>query len=296
METVSRNASETLIRHKTSRAGDLSTRNRALEEIQEALDLPTAPLRIECFDVSNLQGTEVVASMVVFEDGLPRTSEYRRFVIRGVDGQNDVAAMHEVITRRFKRLLDDRSSMAAEASTGSEDGPMLIDPTTGAPRKFAYAPALIVVDGGPPQVAAAAQALEELGIRDVALCGLAKRLEEVWLPDQEEPVILPRTSEGLYLLQRLRDEAHRFAITHHRSRRSKTMVESLLDEVPGLGEVRRKALMAHFGSLKKLRTARVEDIAQVPGFGTKTAVAIKAALDTKPQREAVNTATGEILD
>jgi excinuclease ABC subunit C len=204
--------------------------------------------------------------------------------------------MHEVITRRFKRLLDDRSSMAAEASTGSEDGPMLIDPTTGAPRKFAYAPALIVVDGGPPQVAAAAQALEELGIRDVALCGLAKRLEEVWLPDQEEPVILPRTSEGLYLLQRLRDEAHRFAITHHRSRRSKTMVESLLDEVPGLGEVRRKALMAHFGSLKKLRTARVEDIAQVPGFGTKTAVAIKAALDTKPQREAVNTATGEILD
>jgi excinuclease ABC subunit C len=186
--------------------------------------------------------------------------------------------------------------MAAEASTGSEDGPMLIDPTTGAPRKFAYAPALIVVDGGPPQVAAAALALEELGIRDVALCGLAKRLEEVWLPDQEEPVILPRTSEGLYLLQRLRDEAHRFAITHHRSRRSKTMVESLLDEVPGLGEVRRKALMAHFGSLKKLRTARVEDIAQVPGFGTKTAVAIKAALDTKPQREAVNTATGEILD
>jgi excinuclease ABC subunit C len=296
METVSRNASETLIRHKTSRAGDLSTRNRALEEIQEALDLPTAPLRIECFDVSNLQGTEVVASMVVFEDGLPRKSEYRRFVIRGVDGQNDVAAMHEVITRRFKRLLDDRSSMAAEASSGSEDGPMLIDPTTGAPRKFAYAPALIVVDGGPPQVAAAALALEELGIRDVALCGLAKRLEEVWLPDQEEPVILPRTSEGLYLLQRLRDEAHRFAITHHRSRRSKTMVESLLDEVPGLGEVRRKALMAHFGSLKKLRTARVEDIAQVPGFGTKTAVAIKAALDTKPQREAVNTATGEILD
>ncbi len=296
METVSRNASDTLIRHKTSRAGDLSTRNRALEEIQEALDLPTAPLRMECYDISNLQGTEVVASMVVFEDGLPRKGEYRRFVIRGVDGQNDVAAMHEVITRRFKRLLDDRASMTATIQADPDDGPLLIDPTTGAPRKFAYAPALIVVDGGPPQVAAAAEAMAELGITDIALCGLAKRLEEVWLPDQEDPVILPRTSEGLYLLQRLRDEAHRFAITHHRSRRSKSMVESLLDEVPGLGEVRRKALMAHFGSLKKLRTAQVDEIAQVPGFGTKTAVAIKAALDTQPHRESVNTATGEIVD
>ncbi|CAA9409533.1 MAG: Excinuclease ABC subunit C [uncultured Propionibacteriaceae bacterium] len=296
METVSRNASDTLIRHKTSRAGDLSTRNRALEEIQEALDLPTAPLRMECYDISNLQGTEVVASMVVFEDGLPRKGEYRRFVIRGVDGQNDVAAMHEVITRRFKRLLDDRASMTARIEADPDDGPLLIDPTTGAPRKFAYAPALIVVDGGPPQVATAAEAMAELGITDIALCGLAKRLEEVWLPDQEDPVILPRTSEGLYLLQRLRDEAHRFAITHHRSRRSKSMVESLLDEVPGLGEVRRKALMAHFGSLKKLRTAQVDEIAQVPGFGTKTAVAIKAALDTQPQRESVNTATGEIVD
>jgi excinuclease ABC subunit C len=296
METVSRNASDTLIRHKTSRAGDLSTRNRALEEIQEALDLPTAPLRMECYDISNLQGTEVVASMVVFEDGLPRKGEYRRFVIRGVDGQNDVAAMHEVITRRFKRLLDDRASMTARIQADPDDGPLLIDPTTGAPRKFAYAPALIVVDGGPPQVAAAAEAMADLGITDIAHCGLAKRLEEVWLPDQEDPVILPRTSEGLYLLQRLRDEAHRFAITHHRSRRSKSMVESLLDEVPGLGEVRRKALMAHFGSLKKLRTAQVDEIAQVPGFGTKTAVAIKAALDTQPQRESVNTATGEIVD
>jgi excinuclease ABC subunit C len=295
LETVSRNAGETLARHKTSRAGDLSTRNRALEEIQEALDLPTAPLRMECFDISNLQGTDVVASMVVFEDGLPRKGEYRRFVIRGVEGQNDVAAMHEVITRRFRRLLDDRASMAQQLHSDPDDGPLLIDPTTGAPRKFAYAPALIVVDGGPPQVAAAAQAMHALGITDVALCGLAKRLEEVWLPDQEDPVILPRTSEGLYLLQRLRDEAHRFAITHHRSRRSKSMVESVLDEVPGLGEVRRKALMAHFGSLKKLRAARVEDIAQVPGFGTKTALAIKAALDVQPQPESINTATGEIV-
>lgn len=299
METVARNAGEALIRHKTTRAGDLSTRNRALEEIQQALDLPVPPLRIECFDISNLQGTEVVASMVVFEDGLPRKGEYRRFVIRGVDGQNDVAAMHEVITRRFRRLLDDRRSLLPGPAGGApdgEDGPMLIDPTTGAPRKFAYAPALVVVDGGPPQVAAAAAALTELGIGDVALCGLAKRLEEVWLPDNDEPVILSRTSEGLYLLQRIRDEAHRFAITHHRARRSKSMVESLLDDVAGLGEVRRKALLSHFGSLKKLRTATVEEIAAVPGFGPKTAQAIKIQLDRQPRREAVNTATGEILE
>ncbi|HYI53646.1 MAG TPA: excinuclease ABC subunit UvrC [Microlunatus sp.] len=300
METVARNAGEALIRHKTSRAGDLSTRNRALEEIQEALELPTAPLRIECYDISNLQGTEVVASMVVFEDGLPRKSEYRRFIIRSVDGQNDVAAMHEVITRRFRRMLDDQRSTAAGGTKGAADaadaeGPLLIDPTTGAPRRFAYAPALVVVDGGPPQVAAAAAALDELGIHDVALCGLAKRLEEVWLPDSDVPVILPRTSEGLYLLQRLRDEAHRFAITHHRSRRSKSMVESLLDDVPGLGEVRRKTLLTHFGSLRKLRAASVEEIAEVPGFGPVLASAIKLQLDRAPTREAVNTATGEII-
>jgi excinuclease ABC subunit C len=295
MDTVSRNAQEALIRHRTARAGDLSTRNRALEELREALDLPTSPLRIECFDVSNLQGTEVVASMVVFEDGLPRKSEYRRFVIRHVDGQNDVAAMHEVITRRFRRLLDDRRSLTdRERADDGEEGPLLIDPTTGAPRKFAYAPSLVVVDGGPPQVAAAARALDELGISDVALCGLAKRLEEVWLPDSDEPVILPRTSEGLYLLQRLRDEAHRFAITHHRERRSRSMVESVLDQVPGLGEVRRKVLLNHFGSLKKLRAATVEEIAAVPGFGTKTAISIKQALEAVPQRESINTATGEI--
>jgi excinuclease ABC subunit C len=295
MDTVSRNAGEALVRHKTARAGDLSTRNRALEELREALDLPTSPLRIECFDISNLQGTEVVASMVVFEDGLPRKSEYRRFVIRHVDGQNDVAAMHEVITRRFRRLLDDRRSLTGgERAEDGEGGPLLIDPTTGAPRKFAYAPSLVVVDGGPPQVAAAARALDELGISDVALCGLAKRLEEVWLPDSDDPVILPRTSEGLYLLQRLRDEAHRFAITHHRERRSKSMVESVLDQVPGLGEVRRKLLLNHFGSLKKLRAATVEEIAAVPGFGMKTAIAIKQALEALPQRESINTATGEI--
>ena len=299
-ETVARNAMQALGLHKTKRASDLTTRNRALEEIQAALDLPEAPLRIECYDISNLQGTEVVGSMVVFEDGLARKSEYRRFVVRGVEGQNDVASMHEVITRRFRRLLDER----AEApdldgmAEGDAEGPMLVDPDTWRPRKFAYAPGLVVVDGGPPQVAAAQRALDELGIDDIPVCGLAKRLEEVWLPSQEDPVILPRTSEGLYLLQRIRDEAHRFAITHHRSRRSKSMVESLLDDVPGLGEVRRKSLLKQFGSLKRLRAATVEEIAAVPGIGPRTAEAIVAALADHTGRAtptvSVNTATGEI--
>ncbi|HET6651955.1 MAG TPA: excinuclease ABC subunit UvrC [Nocardioides sp.] len=304
-ETVARNALQALGLHKTKRASDLTTRNRALEEIQIALELPTAPLRIECFDISNLQGTEVVGSMVVFEDGLARKSEYRRFVVRGVDGQNDVASMHEVVTRRFRRLLDERAEMPDldglhQRATGDIDaeGPMLVDPDTGRPRKFAYAPGLLVVDGGPPQVAAAQRALDELGIDDVPVCGLAKRLEEVWVPGQEDPVILPRTSEGLYLLQRIRDEAHRFAITHHRSRRSKSMVESLLDDVPGLGEVRRKSLLRQFGSLKKLRAATVDEIAAVPGIGPRTADAIVVALAEQGPRSgrtvSVNTATGEL--
>ena len=296
-ETVARNALQALGLHKTKRASDLTTRNRALEEIQQALRLPSVPLRIECYDISNLQGTEVVASMVVFEDGLARKSEYRRFVIKGVDGQNDVASMHEVITRRFRRLLDERVESGDFADSSDEtEGPMLIDPDTGRPKKFAYVPGLVVVDGGPPQVAAAQRALDELGIDDVPVCGLAKRLEEVWLPSQEDPVILPRTSEGLYLLQRIRDEAHRFAITHHRGRRSKTMVESLLDDVPGLGEVRRKSLLRRFGSLKKLRAATVDEIAEVPGIGLRTAEAIVAALaEPQPRRAvSVNTATGEI--
>jgi excinuclease ABC subunit C len=303
-DTVARNALQALGLHKTKRASDLTTRNRALEEIQQALGLPSAPLRIECFDISNLQGTEVVGSMVVFEDGLARKSEYRRFVIRGDGrspvGQNDVAAMHEVITRRFRRLLDERADspgMEDLDPTSSEgEGPMLIDPESGRPKKFAYAPGLVVVDGGPPQVAAAQRALDELGIDDVPVCGLAKRLEEVWVPGEEDPLVLPRTSEGLYLLQRIRDEAHRFAITHHRSRRSKSMVESLLDDVPGLGEVRRKSLLRRFGSLKKLRAASVEEIAAVPGIGPRTAAAIQDALEHAPKSRSVsvNTATGEI--
>ncbi len=303
-ETVAKNAAQALALHKTKRASDLTTRNRALEEIQQALGLDDVPLRIECYDVSNLQGTEIVAAMVVFEDGLARKSEYRRFVIKAAPGadevtQNDVAHMHQVITRRFRRLLDEQANAQGSAE-GS--GPMLVDPDTGRARRFAYTPGLVVVDGGPPQVAAAQQALSELGLNDIPVCGLAKRLEEVWLPGEADPVILSRTSEGLYLLQRVRDEAHRFAITHHRGRRSRTMVESVLDDVPGLGEIRRKALLRHFGSLKKLRGAGVEEIASVPGIGPATAASIKDALSAgsdarRPARMlAVNTATGELIE
>ncbi len=292
LDTVARNAAEALIQHKRRRASDLSTRNQALEEIQHALGLPSAPLRIECYDISHLQGTEVVGSMVVFEDGLPRKSEYRRFVIRTVEGSNDVGSMREVLTRRLTRLLDDRAAMAdQEHAPGAR-----LDPTTGAARRFSYAPQLIVVDGGAPQVQVAAEVLAELKLdHEIAVCGLAKRLEEVWIPDDEFPLILPRTSEGLYLLQRVRDEAHRFAITHHRGRRSRAMVESVLDAVPGLGEVRRKALLEHFGSLKKLRAASVDDIAAVPGLGPVLAEAIRAALDDQQPGEAVNMTTGEVV-
>lgn len=286
LETVEQNAQQVMARHKLKRAGDLTARSKALEEIQEYLDLPTAPLRIECYDVSNLQGTEIVASMVVFEDGLPRKGEYRRFTIRH-EGQSDVAAMHEVITRRFQRLLKARKE--------GDEVPG-IDPETGLPRKFAYAPGLVVVDGGPPQVAAAQAAMDELGITDVALCGLAKRLEEVWVPQEADPVIFPRTSEALYLLQRVRDEAHRFAITHHRQRRAKAMTGSALDDVPGLGPSRRKALMAAFGSVRKIRAASVEEVAAVPGFGRATAESVVAALAADTPGPTVDTATGEIVE
>ncbi|RKR87032.1 excinuclease ABC subunit C [Micromonospora pisi] len=278
LETVGRNAGEALTRHKLRRSGDLTTRSKALDEITEALGLRTSPLRIECYDISQIQGTDVVASMVVFEDGLPRKSEYRRFVVRGAT--DDLSAMSEVLRRRFARYLETRAETGelGEEMAADPDRPG-IDPTTGRPRRFAYPPQLVVVDGGQPQVAAAAAVLAELGIDDVALCGLAKRLEEVWLPDDEFPVIMPRTSEGLYLLQRVRDEAHRFAITFHRERRSKRMTTSGLDNVPGLGEVRRKALLRHFGSVKRLAAAGVDEIVEVPGIGRRTAEAILAALD-----------------
>jgi excinuclease ABC subunit C len=300
LETVERNAKESFTRHKLKRSSDLTSRALALQELQDALGLAQAPLRIECYDVSNLQGTEVVASMVVVEDGLPRKSEYRRFAIKRVDGQDDVASIHEVISRRFRRYLEERIETGeAGIDDGDEEaaGPSPIDPVTGRPRKFAYPPQLVVVDGGPPQVAAAAAAMRELGVDDVALCGLAKRLEEVWLPDNPDPVILPRTSEALYLLQRVRDEAHRFAITYHRQKRSVSMTQSVLDGVPGLGETRRKALLRHFGSVKRLRAATVEEIAQVPGLGQSTAAAVHAALETGPSPQpAADPTTGEIVE
>ena len=290
LDTVVKNADMALSQRQTQRASDLTTRNIALDEVAEALRLPTAPLRIECYDISHTQGTEVVGSMVVFEDGMAKKSDYRRFIIKSFEGSNDVAAMDEVLRRRLRRLLDDRIDAT------DSDGPLLIDPTTGVPRKFSYAPALIVVDGGLPQVNAAQTVLEDLGLSDeIALVGLAKRLEEVWVPGSEYPVILPRASEGLYLLQRLRDEAHRFAITHHRSRRAKNMVASTLDAVPGLGEMRRKALLTYFGSLRKLRAASLEEIAEVPGFGPRLAEAVYAAVaDTAG--EAINLATGEVTE
>lgn len=291
METVQRNAQQALALHKTKRASDLTTRSRALEEITEALGLDSAPLRIECYDISHLQGEDVVASMVVFEDGLQRKSEYRRFQIKGFEGQDDVRSMHEVVTRRFRRYLADKEKTGEWA-----DGEPLTE-DDGRPKRFAYPPQLVVVDGGRPQVAAAKKALDELGIDDIAVCGLAKRLEEVWLPDEDDPVVLPRTSEGLYLLQRVRDEAHRFAITYQRSKRTRRLKSSPLDEVAGLGETRKQAVIKHFGSVKKLRSATIDQIQEVPGIGRKTAETIAVALaQAAPAAPAVNTATGEIME
>jgi excinuclease ABC subunit C len=316
-ETVARNAAESLNQHKLRRAGDLTARSAALTEIQEALALDSAPLRIECVDVSHVQGSDVVASLVVFEDGLARKSEYRRFAVRdGAEG-GDVASIAEVVRRRFRRYLAETDEPAdgtatdptangtaaepaatADPTATAEPADELepdeaeprvrggIDPVTGRPRKFAYPPNLLVVDGGQPQVEAASDVLTELGITDVAVCGLAKRLEEVWLPGDPDPVILPRTSEGLYLLQRIRDEAHRFAITYHRQKRSKRMTASELDAVPGLGQSRRTALLKHFGSLRKLRQAGPDEIAAVPGMGPRTAAAVVAALHVDSQGHA----------
>ncbi|WP_458085528.1 excinuclease ABC subunit UvrC [Streptomyces malaysiensis] len=394
METVQRNAQQALALHKTKRASDLTTRSRALEEIAEALGLDSAPLRVECFDISHLQGDDVVASMVVFEDGLPRKSEYRRFQIKSFAGQDDVRSMHEVVSRRFRRYLHEKqktgeweeeateaagsaepvgatgatgatgaavtpetvgspettettevtevteatqSAGATEAAgatepagtpgatepaeaAGATESAGVTGPTDatapagqdadgpapgssgpldeeGRPKRFAYPPQLVVVDGGKPQVAAAKRALDELGVDDVAVCGLAKRLEEVWLPDEDDPVVLPRSSEGLYLLQRVRDEAHRFAITYQRSKRAKSMKAGPLDTVPGLGDSRKQALLKHFGSVKRLRAATVEQICEVPGVGRKTAETVAAALaGAAPAAPAVNTATGEIIE
>jgi excinuclease ABC subunit C len=311
MSTVRENAEHALKLHKTRRAGDLTVRSQALQELQEALELPVPLLRIECYDVSHVQGTNVVASMVVVEDGLPKKSDYRKFSITGAAATDDTAAMHDVLTRRFRHYLLDKTAQveASELGTvtakpaGSADVPVA-DNTTPAPRaKFAYPPNLVVVDGGKPQVNAAARALAGLGVDDVYVVGLAKRLEEVWLPDSDFPVILPRSSQGLYMLQRIRDEAHRFAISFHRQKRGKAMTVSVLDGVPGLGESKRKALLAHFGSAKKIKAASVEELTAAKGIGPSLAAAIvthfsangdgSESADAMPS---INMTTGEVLE
>ncbi len=281
LASVKRNAHSSLIQYSSRRASDVGVSGKALNEIASILNLEKPPLRIECFDISNISGTSVVASMVVFEDGLAKKSEYRRFIINTDEGFDDTRAMHQVITRRLKRLL---SEGAIDKTEVNELGGKL--------SKFSYPPQLIVVDGGAPQVSAAARALRELGITDIALCGLAKRLEEVWVYGSSDPLILPRTSEGLYLLQRIRDEAHRFAITFHRWKRSKLMLESILDEIPQLGATRRAALLERFGSVSAIRRAPLREIASIPGIGAKTAEAIVAYL--KSGTSHLNTQTGEI--
>ncbi len=280
-ETVARNAAEALAQHKLRRAGDFNARSAALQSIQDALGLADAPLRIECVDISHVQGTDVVASLVVFEDGLPRKSDYRHYAIREAAGDgrsDDVASIAEVTRRRFARHQADTAPKAGTEEFSAE----------GKSRRFAYPPNLYVVDGGAPQVNAAASVLRELGVTDVAVVGLAKRLEEVWAPGDQDPIIMPRNSEGLYLLQRVRDEAHRFAIAFHRSKRSKRMTASVLDAVPGLGERRRAALVAHFGSVARLKQATVEEITAVPGIGAATAAAVLTALGGAPTQTSEN--------
>ena len=284
LRTVARNANQALIQYLSKRSNDVAVVGRALEEIQEALGLFELPLRIECFDISNIQGKHMVASMVVFEDGQPKKSDYRRFAIDDDAGFDDTRAMNHVLTRRMKRYLAERDVDVQELKMQG-----------GARPKFAYPPQLIVVDGGAPQVNAAYQALAALGLENIPLVGLAKRLEEVWLPNNGDPIILPRHSEGLYLMQRVRDEAHRFAITFHRSKRSAVMLESLLDEIPLLGEVRRKALLDRFGSVGAIRKASLEEIAAVPGIGEKIALIINESLHEQEEAApSIDLGTGEI--
>ena len=285
LDMVKRNAHHALVQFLSKRSNDAGISGRALEELATALDMEELPLRIECFDISNIQGTSVVASMVVFEDGQSKKSEYRRFGIDDKEKFDDTRAMHHVITRRFKRYLAEKDLDLTEIEMSGGERP-----------KFAYPPQLVIVDGGRGQVNAAARAFSELGITDITLVGLAKRLEEIWFPDQSYPVILPRHSEALYLVQRIRDEAHRFAITFHRSKRSKLMLESLLDEIPHLGEVRRQALVDRFGSVAALKKAGLEEISEVPGIGPKTAESIVATLLESGESYAVDAATGEIVE
>ena len=269
LQTATQNAKQSLMLYKTRRSADFTTRSRALEDIQEALGMADAPLRIECFDVSHLSGTNIVASMVVFEDGLPRKDEYRRFTIP--DSTDDTDSIHQVLRRRLAYLSPGvpDTAEAPEASESPE--------TSERRKKFAYRPNLLVVDGGQPQVAAAARALEESGVDGIYLCGIAKRLEEIWTPEADFPVILPRNSDALFLFQRVRDEAHRFAITHQRQRRKRD-IGTVLSEIPGLGPARVKELLRHFGSVSRLRAAGEAEIAEVKGIGPTLAATVHGHL------------------
>ena len=259
--TVTENAKESFMRHRLKRSTDFAARSRQLNELQNYLGMQEAPLRIECFDISNIGPTEAVGSMVVFEDGLPKRSDYRRFSIKWTQGPNDVAMMGEVIRRRFARYLEERT-------TDSKKG-----------RKFAYPPNLVVIDGGKGQLNRAVEVMGELGVHGVKVVALAKRMEEVWDPGRlDEPIRIPRGAEALYLLQQIRDEAHRFAITYHRLKRDKRMTRSALDGIPGLGAVRRKQLLKHFGSVKQVRQASLEDLYAVPSLPKKVAEAVHEAL------------------
>ena len=310
MDRANENAAQALQRSKMSRISDMATRSRAMNDVADALGLDEAPLRIECYDISNtVGGAFQVASMVVFEDGIAKKSEYRRFAIRGADGNgalDDLSALYETLTRRFRHGniagdsgesidAEQRAAKAAQQShdtshgTGSDGNPADSEATTDQAnaeiiqqntnrRHFAYRPNLVVVDGGKPQVMAAAKALEDCGVDDVAVCGLAKRLEEVWVPDDDYPIILRRQSEGMYLLQRVRDESHRFAITYHRQTRRKGALRSALDDIPGIGATYQKRLLNHFGSVRAMREATVEQLEQVKGIGHAKAEAIFAAL------------------
>ena len=272
MRTATVNAQQALLLHKTRRTSDYTSRTKALTDLQLALGMDEAPLRIECYDVSHLSGTNVVASMVVFEDGLPRKDQYRSFSI--AETTDDTDSLYQVLTRRLAHV--DRDEAAAAAAETAADGESPVVTERKRPR-FAYRPQLLVVDGGAPQVAAAARALEDAGHAEIALCGIAKRLEEIWLPGEDFPVILPRTSEALYLIQRLRDEAHRFAITHQRKRRKRD-ISTVLGEVPGLGDARIKALLRHFGSVAALSNASADEMTALPGIGPKLAAAIEQRL------------------
>ncbi len=267
LATVEANARDAFVRHRTRRASDLDSRTRALRELQEALGLDEAPLRIECYDISHLAGTEVVGSMVVLEDGLAKRSDYRRFKL-SVDTNDDYAAMREVLRRRFTRLVEERAELPTDR-----------------PARFAYPPNLVVIDGGPGQLTAALEGVADLPVDDVAFVALAKRFEELWLPEASRPVVLPRGSEALYLVQTVRDEAHRFAVSYQRTRRTAAVTSSALDEVPGVGPARRRALLERFGSVHNVRRAGIEELAAVPGVSSTIAAAVLEHLGAPPDDE-----------